>query len=105
MSQYEITASPTSINFSPASTEEEIIQNVATIINTRKGTVPLDREFGLSWDALSAPPSTAKAILTAEVIKQIQKYEPRAKVIKITFDKSQAIEGQLIPRVTIGVNQ
>ena len=50
MTEYEITADASSINFAPASTTAEIIQNVRTILATRKGDVPLDREFGLSWD-------------------------------------------------------
>lgn len=105
MTEYEITADASSINFAPASTTAEIIQNVRTILATRKGDVPLDREFGLSWDFLSLPFAPAKAKLSTEIIQQLKRYEPRAKVIRITLDESNLIDGQLKPRVVIGVNE
>ena len=38
------------INLQPENEIEEIIQNVSTILTTRKGSVPLDRGFGINMD-------------------------------------------------------
>lgn len=36
------------IDFAPSSEIAEILQNVRTILTTRLGSVPLERDFGLS---------------------------------------------------------
>lgn len=46
----DVSAGMTGINFSPHSIAEEVIQNVRCILATRKGSVPFDRAFGVSWD-------------------------------------------------------
>ena len=38
------------VNFAPASERDEVVQNVRTILATRVGTVPLDRDFGFRRD-------------------------------------------------------
>ena len=43
------------VDFNPASVVAEVLQNVRTILSTRKGSVPLDRDFGISWEYLDRP--------------------------------------------------
>ena len=43
------------INFAPDSEVEEILQNIRTILSTRIGTVPLDRDFGTTWEHIDKP--------------------------------------------------
>ena len=40
------------VSFQPTSEREEILQNVRTILATRKGSVPLDRDLGITWEHL-----------------------------------------------------
>lgn len=106
MDEFEIVADLKNVVFSPVNTTQEIIQNVRTIISTRKGTVPLDRNFGLDWGFVDQPLAVSQAMLSAEVIQQVKKYEPRATVIRVGFDPtSNAADGQLMPVVVIGVNE
>lgn len=49
------------VNFAPETEVVEILQNVRTILATRKGSVPLDRDFGLSWQYLDAPTGCSDA--------------------------------------------
>lgn len=95
------------VNFSPSTELAEIIQNVQTILATEQGTVPLDREFGLDWSFVDKPLQVAQALMSSQAVQQINKYEPRAKVVSIGFDENQlaAQDGKLIPRVVIGVNE
>ena len=93
------------VDFAPSSEVAEIIQNVRTILTTRIGTVPLDRNFGTAWDFLDQPLATAKTLLRVAVIDAIEEYEPRAKIEAVEFEENedQAMEGALLPRVIISI--
>lgn len=57
------TVTPTTgIPFSPApaTLEEEVMQNLAMILSTPKGTAPLFRDFGLSMDFVDKPSVVAE---------------------------------------------
>ena len=106
MTEFEVTADLKNVVFSPISEIQGIIQNVRTIIATRKGSVPLDRDFGLGWGFVDQPIATSQAILSAEIVRQVRAYEPRARVIRVIFDPtSNAADGQSKPVVVIGVNE
>ena len=103
----DVAAGMSGINFSPQSTAEEVIQNVRCILATRKGSVPFDRAFGVSWDMLDRPLPVAKAMMIAAVVEAIQEYEPRAEVrgVKFNAETSVAMEGGLNPIVTIEIRE
>ncbi len=102
---------PTTINFAP-SLSEEIMQNVRTILKTVKYSVPLGREFGISWDAIDMPIALARAKIINEIINAIKRYEPRVEVTNIDFtsentdntdNTTDALTGVLRPKVTLRV--
>lgn len=95
------------INFSPRTEEEEILQNFRTIIKTRKGTVPLDRDFGLSWSWIDKPFQVAKSLLIAEIHEVAEEYEPRAKILSIGFDENTAdtMEGIMSAKIKILIGE
>lgn len=99
--QVDILGTLENVNFNPQTTQEEVIQNVKTIITTYKYSVPLDRNFGITGDAIDAPFPVAMAKLQSDIIDNILKYEPRAKVKSITFNGD--IDGNLIPNVRIEI--
>ena len=84
---------------------QEIIQNVKMIITTIKGSVPLDREFGVSATFLDAPTPAAQVRLRTEIIEAIRQYEPRVNVTKVLFVQSaeEHLQGRLIPKVEVEV--
>lgn len=101
---YTVTASePIKINLAPASLIEEILQNLSMILQTVKNTAPLYRDFGLSGNSLDKPIPVAETLLVGEVCEAVQKYEPRAKIIKITFEQSAAA-GKLNPCLEVEIN-
>lgn len=87
----------------PETEIEEVLQNVKTILSTLKGTVPLDRDFGINPKVLDQPINTAQARLSAAIVEAVNKFEPRAKVRKILFDNTdrESLDGILKPRVEI----
>lgn len=92
------------IALAPANTVEAVLQNVAVLLSTRKGTSPLARDFGLPQDFLDKPLPLAKAICAKEVQEAIFEFEPRASVQSITFGTDENAPGKLIPTVEIEVN-
>ncbi|MGN0903120.1 MAG: GPW/gp25 family protein [Succinivibrio sp.] len=95
------------INLNPQSTREEIIQNVQCILGTVKGSVPLNRDFGLDISAVDLPQPMAMMQLKIDILEAIQKYEPRAIVRAIDFEKnpSDAANGILIPKITLEIEE
>jgi phage baseplate assembly protein W len=81
----------------------EVMQNVRTILTTRRGTVPLDRDFGISFDFLDSPINTTRAKAEQEIFLQLKKYEPRA-ILKQIIWETDAISGQISPSVKVEVN-
>lgn len=90
------------IDFSPDTEIEEILQNVRIILTTVKGSVPLDRDFGIDGSYVDKPIPVARAKLSAEIMKAVQKYEPRVTISSISFSGSQ--DGVLVPKVEVRIN-
>lgn len=87
------------INWDPTE-EEEILQNVATLLETETGTVPLDRAQGTPQDLIDSPQSIAAALLQSTVIKAIRTYEPRAAVKSVRV--TGTVDGTLEAIATLG---
>jgi phage baseplate assembly protein W len=81
----------------------EVMQNVRAILTTRRGTVPLDRNFGISFEFLDSPINTTRAKAEQEIFSQLKKYEPRA-VLKQIMWETDALSGQISPTVKVEVN-
>ena len=81
---------------------DEIIQNVRTILTTRKGTCPLDREFGLTSEFLDTPLPGIRALAEQEIFLQVRKYEPRAEIRKIEWI-ADIQKGEVFPKLTVGI--
>ena len=87
-------------NFAPATLIEEITQNVATILLTPKGSVPLDRAFGTSWMFVDRNTPAAESRIVSDVLDALEKYEPRIKIKEITFETNE-MTGQIVPRLEV----
>lgn len=84
---------------------DEIVQNIKLLLNTPKGSVPLDRDFGISWEAIDKPTDLAYTKIRAEIIKQIKRYEPRVDVKKLIIEDSEAYDGVLRIKLLVKVKQ
>ena len=95
------------VNFAPETEVVEILQNVRTILATRKGAVPWNRDFGRSGQSLDAPTAVAQMQMKSEIIDAIETYEPRAKVKSVEFKSSQtdSLDGILKPVVTVSIGE
>jgi hypothetical protein len=103
--EIEITNTTNPLNFA-AEGLEEIYQNVKMILNTRKGSVPLDREFGLDWQIIDSPTSAFVQKLKKDIAEQIEKYEPRVKLNKIlVMNKGELNDGKALIKLKLYVYQ
>lgn len=90
-----------------ATSVREIIQNVKTILSTFVNTVPLDRDFGVDPEYIDAPMPTNRALFNAEVVKKVQKYEPRVEVVRVLWNESltEIVDGRVVPAVRIRIKE
>lgn len=85
-------------------TEELDVYNcLVTLYGSREGEQALDRDFGLNVDCLSLPPEAAEANLTAEIIRKTKRYEPRAQVLEVKYETTNAQQGQICPKVVVQI--
>ena len=78
-----------------------VLQNVAVILSTPRGSVPLYREFGLNWTVLDKPTPVARVMMIADVREAVERWEPRAAVVDVNF--SESADGVLTPTVEVEI--
>lgn len=71
-----------------------ILQNISLLISTRKGSVPMYRDFGIEMDFLDMPELIAETVAAQEIISAVEDFEPRAKVQAVKAVHNE--EGKLI---------
>ena len=81
-----------------------IAQQIRTLLNTRKGSVPLDRDFGISWDCIDQPVPEARQVLVSEIAQALKTYVPSVTLKSIEFsalDDKDAADGRMKYSVTV----
>lgn len=94
----------THIRWSEEDTVNSVLQNIAIILSTPKGSVPLYREFGLDMTFIDKPIPVAKVLIIAEVTQAIQRWEPRATVKNVYPVEDVSHPGTLIPTVEVEIS-
>jgi len=101
---YKINATDLSnIRFNEPELVSSVLQNIAVILSTPKGSVPLYREFGLSAVFLDKPMPVAEMMLRAEIREAIERWEPRARFSGVTFTGNISQPGTLWPTVEVEI--
>ncbi len=85
------------------SSRASILQNVAVILGSVKGTIPLYREFGVSAEYVDKPIPVASVMVISAVKEAIEQFEPRVKVISVSCRSDPAEPGRLIPSVEVDI--
>lgn len=80
---------------------ESILQNIRLLLRTRQGSIPFYREFGLPMRFVDRPINVAAPAIIVEIREAIQRFEPRAELLSVSFahDKS----GVLSPQVEVNI--
>lgn len=62
-----------------------LAQEIRTALATRKGSVPLDRDFGLSWELIDLPLPESRPAARRGDWRGLERCVPRIKVKSVTF--------------------
>lgn len=73
----------------------EVLRNVAVILATPKGSVPMYRSFGLDMSFLDKPINLAKNMAVIPVREAIEEWEPRAVYKDMTLFPDPSNPGKL----------
>ena len=91
------------LKFNETDTVTSVLQNIAIILRSRRGTVPLYRSFGLGQSFLDKPVTAARTLLYREIKEAIEEFEPRAEVVDVSFAQDKDAPGRLIPTVEVNI--
>jgi uncharacterized protein len=83
----------------------EILQNVRVIINTRIGTVMLDRRFGLDFSFLDAPQNKAQLMMVQQMCQGLTMFEPRVTFAGIQFSPDLSSPGVMNVLLSVNIDQ
>lgn len=92
------------IRLGETDTAASVLQNIAIILSTFQGDVPLYRNFGISRRSVDKPMDAARPMLVADIEEAIREFEPRAAVKSVTFQPDPKNPGRLIPTVEVEIN-
>ena len=84
-------------------TVTSVLQNIALVLRTPKGSVPMYREFGLSQTFLDKPMPVAKVMMISALKEAIERWEPRAEFVGVTFAANASNPGELDPTVEVRI--
>ena len=93
------------IRLNEPETVNSVLQNVALILATPKGSSPMYRDFGLDREFLDMPTPEAEVRMIRPIREAIEQWEPRATVKDISFTRSADGSGRLIAHVEIEINE
>ncbi len=80
-----------------------VLQNLAVLFATKKGTIPMYREFGLEMKFIDMPMEAAKTVLLADVIENAKRFEPRAQIVDVKYVADEEIKGTAKPVVEVRI--
>ncbi len=81
-----------------------VLQNIALILATPKGSAPMYRDFGLAQDFVDKPAPAARALMIVRTREAIEQWEPRAEFVNADFEESTLKPGRSIPTVEVVIH-
>ncbi len=82
---------------------EKVLRDIATVLATPKGSVPLYREFGIDMDFLDRPMPAARQVLRSCVREAVERWVPEASVVSVNFKEDETV-GRVVPVVEVEIH-
>lgn len=86
-------------------TVKAVLQNCYLILTTRKGTIPMYREFGLDMSFVDRPLPVAQVMMISSVKTALEEFEPRATFVGLSFEQNSKAPGGIIPILEVEINE
>ncbi len=83
---------------------EKALRDVAAVLATPKGSVPLYRDFGIDTQFLDRPMPAAKQLLRSQVREAVERWVPEAAVLSVEFEEDRSCPGRLVPVVEVEID-
>ena len=77
------------IDLAPENEYQEVLQNVAVILDLIQKSCPMFRDGGLTGEIIGRPLPVVENTLIADIYNQIEELEPRAVIAAVTFEQDQ----------------
>lgn len=77
----------------------DLDRQIALLLSTPEGSMPLERGFGITQDFVDRPPEVVKSLYTAEVTKKVSEFIPQVRVQEVVW--LPAGQGHFRPKVVI----
>ena len=88
------------IDLAPGNVYQEVLQNVAVILDLIEKSCPMFRDGGLPGQLIGRPLPVVENILVGKIYDQIEEFEPRADISGIRFEED-ARTGRMIPIIEL----
>lgn len=88
------------IDLAPANVYQEVLQNIAVILDLVQRSAPMLRDVGIPGELYGRPLPVVENILVGAIYDQIEEYEPRAILGGVTFERED-LTGRLIPIIEL----
>ncbi|MFR6279933.1 MAG: hypothetical protein ACLUKK_01920 [Lacrimispora saccharolytica] len=85
------------MEFNVQTEDKELKSQMDTLLRTRAGSVPADRDFGIDWSCLDHPPEVAENLFYQEVLAKAERYIPEVKISRVDMDSD--VEGGMSVRI------
>lgn len=105
MNYHVSSADLSKIHLNESDRVRSILQNIAIILATPKGSVPGYREFGIDTSFVDKPSTVAQPMMCVAIKEAIEEFEPRAEYVGTTFYQDKAEPGRLIPTVEVKISE
>lgn len=89
-----------SIDLAPANVHQEVLQNIAIILDLVQKSAPMLRGVGIPGELYGRQLPVVENILVGAIYDQIEEYEPRAILGGVTFERED-LTGRLIPIIEL----
>lgn len=83
----------------------DILRNIALLLATPKGSVPLCRDYGIDWAILDLPVSLANARIVSEVREAIDEWTSGAEFLSARCEPDPNDPGRLIAVVNVEITE
>lgn len=100
---YTVTAADAGgLRFGETDPGKAALQQVAMVLATRKGSVPMYREFGFDWSVLDRPMPVAEALARTLIREAVEQWCGGVTVTGVSFQRDDRT-GTLIPTVEVEI--
>lgn len=93
------------IDLAPANVHQEVLQNIAVILDLIEKSCPMFRDGGLPGLLIGRPMNVIENMLVGKIYDQIEEFEPRAEIAGVRIEQNE-FTGRMIPIIELeGVNE